>query len=208
MTYHIFCDSTDHPILDFLKERVKQAGQSLKLLNHSDKISSGDILFLVSCNQILSNDILSKYQHVLVLHASDLPMGRGWNPHVWQILSGKREIVVSLLQANEKVDTGDIWIQETINILPTDIFSEINEKVFEAEYKLIMKAIEGYQTITPTPQTGESTYYRKRTPEDSEINIHSSIESQFDLLRVCDPVRYPAFFYVDGTKYILKLEKY
>ena len=42
---------------------------------------------------------------------------------------------------------------------------------------------------------GKATYFKKRTPEDSKININKSLKSQFNLLRVCDEKNYPAFFY-------------
>jgi len=34
-----------------------------------------------------------------------------------------------------------------------------------------------------------------------------SIASQFDLIRVCDPNRYPAYFFYRGKKYTMILEK-
>ena len=37
--------------------------------------------------------------------------------------------------------------------------------------------------------------------------MSKSIDEQFNLLRVCDNERYPAFFYKDGVKYILKINK-
>jgi methionyl-tRNA formyltransferase len=46
-----------------------------------------------------------------------------------------------------------------------------------------------------------------RTPKDSCIDPHRTIAEQFDLIRVCDPIRFPAFFEYRGQKYALKLEK-
>ena len=70
-------------------------------------------------------------------------------------------------------------------------------------------AIEQFGRIAPIPQPSdiEATYYPKRTPRDSEIDPRKSIAEQFDLVRVCDPVRFPAFFYHRGHRYVLKLEK-
>ena len=38
--------------------------------------------------------------------------------------------------------------------------------------------------------------------------IKKSIKEQFDLLRICDPDRYPAYFEMHGRKYKLRLEYY
>jgi methionyl-tRNA formyltransferase len=51
------------------------------------------------------------------------------------------------------------------------------------------------------------TYYRKRIPEDSRIDPCGSIAGQFDLLRVADPERYPAFFDFRGHRYEIRLIK-
>lgn len=62
--------------------------------------------------------------------------------------------------------------------------------------------------ITPHDQTGNSgVYLRKRSPLDNQIDPTKSIEEQFDLLRVSDNDRFPAFFELRGKKYTLKLEK-
>ena len=47
--------------------------------------------------------------YTLVLHASDLPDGRGWSPHVWDVISGKSSLTLSLINAEDSVDTGHIW---------------------------------------------------------------------------------------------------
>lgn len=52
-----------------------------------------------------------------------------------------------------------------------------------------------------------STYFRRRTPHDSRVDPHKTIAEQFDLIRVCDPVRFPAFFEFRGNRYKLKLER-
>ena len=43
-------------------------------------VRPGDILFLISCSERIGDAYRQKYRHVLVLHASDLPKGRGWSP--------------------------------------------------------------------------------------------------------------------------------
>ena len=69
-------------------------------------------------------------------------------------------------------------------------------------------AIENYNTIESKKQTNiDSTYWPKRSPKDSEIDINQTISEQFDLIRVCDPQRFPAYFYKDGVRFNVKIEK-
>ena len=56
-------------------------------------------------------------------------------------------------------------------------------------------------------QHGKETFYKKRTPVDSKIDIHESIESQFNLLRTVDNINYPAFFFNKGKRFIIKIYK-
>jgi methionyl-tRNA formyltransferase len=57
------------------------------------------------------------------------------------------------------------------------------------------------------PQAGLPTYYKRRTPEDSELDPDKPLRDQFNLLRVADNDQYPAFFRHLGHKYVLKIEK-
>ena len=76
-----------------------------------------------------------------------------------------------------------------------------------ATIELITEVIARYPDISGRNQSGEASFYPRRTPKDSELDINKSIEEQFNLLRIVDNNYYPAFFIRKGTKYILKIEK-
>jgi methionyl-tRNA formyltransferase len=207
----LLCTDPNHPIYSYLNQ-WKNENDSLyeiSLLNRVDEFTfGGDILFLISCSEIIKATTKSLFSHVLVLHASDLPEGRGWSPHIWDVLAGKQNITLSLLEAEEPVDSGDIWKKQVIQLNGRELFDDINELLFKAELNLIEWACLNYKNCCPTPQKIlNSAYLRKRTPSDSELNINDSLESQFNLLRVCDPSRFPAFFYKNGQKYTIRIEK-
>src|SRR5882757_2342579 len=113
MKISILCSSTSHPVYPHLENWAKAAGarHDVELVREKAELSGGDILFLISCHEIISRRDRQQYGASLVIHASDLPEGRGWSPHIWQILEGKRDIVVSLIEAQDQVDTGAIWAQ-------------------------------------------------------------------------------------------------
>ena len=64
---------------------------------------------MISCSEKISKRVIAQFEHVLVLHASDLPKGRGWSPHIWEILNRSDHITLSLIEAAEQIDEGDIW---------------------------------------------------------------------------------------------------
>ena len=211
MKISILCTDRFHPVVERLNEWVKSMTLKqhiVSLVFDKTELQGGDILFLVSCNQMIGNHERVKYKSTLVLHASDLPKRRGWSPHIWSILDGENKITVSLLEAAEPVDNGLIWLKTSFELEGHELLDEINNKLFDAEIFLMTSAINGIDDINPFSQVGDpGSYMKKRTPADSEIDPKKSILEQFNLLRVVDPDRYPAFFYHQGYKYQIKIEK-
>jgi hypothetical protein len=54
---------------------------------------------------------------------------------------------------------------------------------------------------------GKESFFRKRSPADSKIDIKQSLKKNFNLLRICNNEKWPAFFYYKNQKYILKIYK-
>ncbi len=68
--------------------------------------------------------------------------------------------------------------------------------------------IKNFHKIEPKPQKrNKGSYGRKRFPKDSKIDPEKSIADQFNILRVADPNRYPAFFEYLGNKYLIEIKK-
>ena len=211
MNITILCTSPGHPVNAHIERWIqgRNGAHQIRLLRSRRDLTGGDLLLLVSCGEIIGADDRAKFRHTLVLHASDLPQGRGWNPHIWQIIGGATCLTVTLLEAEDKVDAGAIWRQLSIEIDRGALWNEINEALFAAEMRLLDYAVDHLHEITPRAQRTdvEPTYYRPRTPEDSQIDPERTIAEQFDLLRVCDPQRYPPFFELRGRRYRITLEK-
>jgi methionyl-tRNA formyltransferase len=183
-------------------------GHSASLVFDKAELQGGDILFLVSCSQIIRDEDKNKYRATLVLHASDLPKGRGWSPHIWSILNGANQITVSLLEASEPVDSGAIWLKTTFTLEGHELLPEINAKLFEAELLLMTDAVEQFELIKPVQQVGDpGPYMTKRSPEDSQLDPNKTIAEQFNILRVADSQRYPAFMNWQNKRYMIKIEK-
>lgn len=210
MKITILTSAQNHPVHPFLKKWTndRSVNHDIRIIADKNKAEGGDFLFLIACPQIVESEIRNRYRHSLVVHASDLPEGRGWSPYVWQILEGKNTITVSLLEAENEVDTGRIWIKKQMHLRGHELSNEIQDLLSEITVELMNDAVDNETKISPEPQKDETiTYYRKRTPEDSLLDIDESIRSQINLLRVCDPDRYPAYFDYLGQRYKIKLEK-
>ena len=210
MRISIVCTDRHHPIFVELERWCASRARMHELvLSHTfEGLIGGDILFLISCSIIVTPEIRGKYRHCLLVHASNLPEGRGWSPLIWQILEGRCNVAVTLLEASDPVDSGAIWAKRWLNLTGDELHDEINEKLFAIELELMDFAMANYNKIEPQVQseTGAS-WYRRRNPEDSRINPHKPLAEQFDLLRVADPERYPAFFELRGEYYAISIRK-
>lgn len=211
MDISVLCTDPHHPVVNHLKRwnsEMSFKGHSIRLDHRKSELKGGDVLFLVSCGELIEISVRQKYKATLVLHASDLPQGRGWSPYIWSILAGASRITVSLIEASEPVDSGAIWLKSQFLLEGHELLPEINAKLFEAELALMTKAVDQFETIRPIPQLGNSgSYMVKRSPEDSRLDPEKSIADQFDLLRVVDTERFPAFFNYRGCRYLIRIEK-
>jgi methionyl-tRNA formyltransferase len=211
MKITLFCTDSVHPVNSYLRSwvEVQQGVHEVELVRSKTELKGGQILFLVSCSEIIGQVDRDKYSATLVLHASDLPKGRGWSPHIWEIINGAGHITLSLLEAEDKIDSGRIWAKKQINVPAHALWNEINHLLFMAEIELIELAVKNFGRFTPQLQidVARATYYPKRTPQDSKIDPNKTIAEQFNQMRVCDPNRFPVFFEHLGQIYTLKLEK-
>ena len=210
MKITVLSSAENHHVYPRLQRWVTEQGKKndVELLLSSGDVQGGDLLLLISCNEMIKRDIRNKYKATLVIHASDLPKGRGWSPHIWNVIQGGNELVVTLLEAEDGVDTGDIWSQVRVPLEGHELYDEINDKLFDAEISLMDFAVQNFGNVEPVKQPSEeATYFPKRTPADSELDVDKTIADLFDILRVADPVRYPAYFVHRGYKYKVVVSK-
>ena len=211
MRIDLLCTDPHHPVVPSLRLWITkhQGIHDVTLIHDKSDLSEGDILYLVSCSQLIGRQDRAGYAHVMVLHASDLPEGRGWSPHVWDILAGKEELSISLLKAEDRVDTGAIWAKRRFTVPRHALYDEINARLFEVELDLMDRGIELVAAgEAPVPQAKEgSSYLPRRTPEDSRLDPTRPLAALFNQIRVADPDRFPAFFEMHGKTYDLILKK-
>jgi methionyl-tRNA formyltransferase len=176
-------------------------------VKNSRKLKKRDVLFILSCNRLLTKRELSLHKNNIVIHGSDLPKGRGWSPLTWQVEAGKNKIPITLFEAFEKCDAGEYYIKDFIQLDGTELIDELREKLANKVVGLVEKYLSSYPKKA-IPQKGKPTYYKRRKPEHSKLNVNKSIKGQFNKMRVADNERYPLHFCIRGKKYKLKIQKF
>lgn len=210
MKITIIVDMPDSFYLSYiheLLEKLRARGHDVVYISDPKDIRRGDCLFLLGCRSILSKDQLKLNKYNVVLHPSKLPEGKGSAALIWKISEGENELYFTLFEANEKIDSGDIYYQEKIVLEGHELSDEIRYKQAMKAFDIVLKFIDSYPNVHGKKQEGKSTFYPKRTPKDSEVDINKTIREQFNLFRVVDNERYPAFFKYKGHIYIIKIYK-
>ncbi|RTZ14656.1 methionyl-tRNA formyltransferase [Vibrio aquaticus] len=209
-TVNILVDN-DSWILPYAKEFAcwcESKGLKVNFARAQSELLNCDISFFIGCVRIVSSENLNKSRLNLVVHESALPAGKGFAPVAWQILEGKRIIPICLLEATNAFDSGDIWVQESFSLIGVELYDEWRRKQGEATLSICQNFINRYPQIEPKKQRGLETFYARRTPNDSELDIDKTIREQFELLRIVDNNKFPAFFSYRGKKYKLEISEY
>ena len=139
MKITILTDNPDSWIIPYV-EQIKEKLQDHDLLHIFDKkdIRKGDVLFLLSCEKLISEEDLALNTNNIVVHPSPLPKYRGWSPLAHQIIDGLDEIVVSLFEAQAEVDSGVIYLQQNIKLDGSELNEELKQKQGETTVSLVL----------------------------------------------------------------------
>ena len=145
--------------------------------------------------------------NVVVMHASNLPEGRGWAPIYHTFYEQKSEYILSGIFAVSEVDTGNVIVRARFPIEAgyTAPFLRIVDE--ELSLLLISKILEHWPEGNPTgiKQVGQSSYRDRRYPKDNQIDITDSLEKLIPHLRGVES-KNPAFFIYNNVKYLIKIQ--
>ncbi len=195
------------PFAEDLVDRVNRGGDNGVFVRDAAAVQSGGVAFYLSCLKLTPADILARNAHNIVVHASALPLGRGFSPMVWQVLEGRNVIPVTMILAIDEADSGDILMEDAIELRG----HELNDALRDLLGRKIVEMCIRYLDLRAPPegrkQSGVPSWYPRRRPSDSKLDPNRSIAEQFDLLRVVDNDRFPAYFDHRGHRYILKIER-
>jgi methionyl-tRNA formyltransferase len=200
-------DSWIVPYARDLVKRINAHGDDSCFVSSYGDVGEADISFFIGCVKITPTYILEKSKKNLVVHESDLPLGKGFSPVTYQILEGKNKIPIKLLEMSENVDSGPILLEDELIFKGHELVDEIRREQGSKTIRLCLEYLKLPFLPIGRTQKGEGTFYKRRTPEDSRIDFSNSIKDIFNVLRVADNDKYPVFFEKDGHRYYLKVLK-
>ncbi len=182
---------TDHK---FLIIKTKKRFNKKKIIDFNP-----DYLLFYGWSNKVESYITQNYK-CLMLHPAPLPRYRGGSPIQNQIINGEKKSAVTIFRMTDEIDAGDIYGQE--KFLLEGSLDDIFERISNLGYKITKKILK--KNVTPIKQdNSKATYFKRRTPEQSEITL-SDLKNKdssylYNKIRMLnDP--YPNAFFVTKDK--------
>ena len=162
-----------------------------------------DCLVLVAYGQILSKEILD-IALPLNLHASLLPSLRGPSPIQTAILQGLTKTGLTVMKMEPTLDSGDILMQQEIEIEPQETSQTLFEKIGQNGGKLLVEALNQIESgnFKFTPQDhSKATFTSMLTKQNAALDFQNQTATEIvNKVRAYNP-NPMAYFVVNDVKY-------
>ena len=177
------------------------AGEGLKILQPKNLKDEGFLQELKSLNANLQVVVAFRMLPEAVwkmpeygtfnLHASLLPQYRGAAPINWAVMNGETETGVSTFFIDEKIDTGEMIMQEKVPIDPSENAGSLHDKLMTKGADLVLKTLkaleEGPVETTPQKEAGELKTAHKLTRENTRVDWNRTLEEIYNFIRGLSP---------------------
>ncbi len=162
-----------------------------------------DLMVTCAFGQILSQEILDiPTIGTINIHASLLPKYRGSSPIQWAIINGEKVTGITIMFTDVGVDTGDIILQDELQIEDTDTAGTLFDKLSVLGSRSVIKALEAIETGTYTrtkQDETKATHTKFFNKESGLMDFNKTADEIVNLVRGLNP--WPvAYFMYKGEK--------
>jgi methionyl-tRNA formyltransferase len=139
-----------------------------------------DLIVVIAFGQKIGSDLINlPPRGAINVHASLLPKYRGAAPINWAIVNGESQTGVTIITLAEKMDAGQILMQEKTEILADETAGQLHDKLAKIAAPLLMKTIDHLAdgTITYTEQDhSKATLAPKLKKSDGFLDFNEPAE--------------------------------
>ena len=202
---------TAPPVKVIAEEKGIKVLQPEKISNDENVLSelkelNPDIIITAAYGQLVPETILEipKYKCINV-HGSLLPKLRGGAPIQYSILEDHGKTGITIMYMVKKLDAGDMISKVEVDILDSDNYESLHDKLSIAGRDLLKETLPNIFTgnIAPEKQDDSlATFARNILREDEKIDWNKSARQIFNQIRALDPTP-GAFTYLDEN--VLKI---
>ncbi len=146
------------------------------------------------------------------LHASLLPQYRGAAPINWAIINGEHETGVTTFLLNERIDEGNILMQESTPITPDDNAESLHDRLATIGSRLVVETLHGLSNGTLQGRRQETTETLHSAPKifkaDCAIDWRQPGQRIVDFVRGLSPYPAATMTLMDGKGEIQSFKVY
>jgi len=154
-------------------------------------------IFFLHWSHIIPKEICEAHQCVC-FHMTDVPYGRGGSPLQNLIARGHRSTKVTALRMTSELDAGPVYLKKELS-LEGSTAEEIYQRASKLSCEMALQIAQ--QNLSPKEQTGTAIKFKRRTPEQSQIEGNLTLLQVFDQIRMLDAEGYPkAFIEIEGLR--------
>lgn len=170
-----------------------------------DKVNeyNPEYIFFIHWSWYIPKLLFNKFE-CIVFHPTPLPYGRGGSPIQNMIDRGFDKTKISAIRVSEELDGGPIYpVDAELSLYGTanEILMRMSKIVC---FEMIPKILE--KKLVPTEQMGEPYAFKRRTPEQSELDFEGDLRHIYDKIRMLDGEGYPPAYLTAG-KYRLEFKR-
>lgn len=159
-----------------------------------------DLICVVAYGKILPKEILEiPKKGCINVHASLLPKYRGAAPIQWSVLNGDKTTGVTTMYMNEKMDEGDIILQEETEIGEYETTGELWDRLAIAGAKLLVETVKKIENDTaPRIKQGDNASLAPMLDKQiAKIDFSKDIEKIKNKIYGLNPIMGAYAFYND-----------
>jgi methionyl-tRNA formyltransferase len=150
-----------------------------------------DCIVIIAYGQIIPASLLSIPKLGWInLHASLLPKYRGAAPINWAIANGEPQTGLTTMRIDASMDTGEILLQEELDIAPEETAPELAASMAEAGAPLMLdtlRRIAAGNLVSRPQNDAEATYAPLLKKEDGRIDWNRPAQEIYNRMRGFDP---------------------
>lgn len=168
--------------------------------------SDSEIALSINWKTKIGREILDAFEHGVVNgHAGDLPRYRGNAAPNWAILNGEDEIVFTVHQMDEALDSGPILLKYRFPIDESTYLFQVYEAMRTEFPRLFARAVDGLEegSLEPSPQPEdpkETLRAYPRLPQDSRLAWERPAQQLDRLVRASSEPLFGAFTYLGSQR--------
>ena len=125
-----------------------------------------DLMVVAAYGQILSRDVLTvPTVGTINVHASLLPKYRGAAPVAYAILNGEAKTGVTIIKVTPGLDSGDMILQESLDILPDDTTGSLEARLAVLGANLAVETVRKYRADGPVEGVKQDSALVTKAPK-------------------------------------------